>query len=397
MSDLSIDIIPRFVDQLVSTILDELGRDGVRAVFAGGSVARGEISYCAADSGVDIYSDVDLYVVVGDGVDLEDARRRARDVTTGVPLVGDGYRFYRQPDIGVYTFEDLAAQPARPGTVGLDEHHLILHGDPDVPIQAAARIGNNIAVEESLYLLENRLIELAVLQSRLRRLLRDVSPDNQRNELTSGYYAFTVCKTGVDVASAALIAHGDYVASRKDRLRRLAAMGTGSGSAWAEVRFDAVTRCGDALDRLPSSDWAQGFASDAMAAEVVSLALAVWRRIASGLFDVEADDWSAMVLKRCHTGEYIGNFRQFRAMTARCGFKRRGALAAGVHLSRYSPIDALRLSAILEYLHRDEGLRPQMTALSQTLGPFLERLTAGCGFSEGSLEERAYAMYRATQ
>ena len=123
----------------------------------------------------------------------------------------------------------------------------------------------------------------------------------------------------------------------------------------------------------------------------------MWRRIASGLFDVDEDDWSAMVLKRCHTGDYIGNFRQFRAMNARCGFKRRGALAAGVHLSRYSPIDALRLSAILEYLHRDEELRPQMTALSQTLGPFLERLTAGCGFTEGSLEERAYAMYRATQ
>jgi|GEM_PF-2093338 len=397
MSDPSIDIIPRFVDQLVSTILDELGRDGVRAVFAGGSVARGEISYCAADNGVDIYSDVDLYVVVGDGVDLEDARRRARDVTTGVALVGDGYRFYRQPDIGVYTFEDLAAQPARPGTVGLDAHHLILHGDPDVPIQAAARIGNNIAVEESLYLLENRLIELAVLQSRLCRLPRDVSPENQRNELTSGYYAFTVCKTGMDVASAALIAHGDYVAGRTDRLRRLAAMGTDPGSSWAEERFDAVTRCGDALDRLPSRDWAQGVASDAMAAEVVSLALAVWRRIASGLFDVEADDWSAMVLKRCHTGEYIGNFRQFRAMAVRCGFKRRGALAAGVHLSRYSPIDALRMSAFLDYLQRDAELRPHVTSLSQTLGPFLDRLTAVCGFSEGSLEERAYAMYRATQ
>ena len=397
MSDPSIDIIPRFVDQLVSTILDELGRDGVRAVFAGGSVARGEISYCAADNGVDIYSDVDLYVVVGDGVDLEDARRRARDVTTGVALVGDGYRFYRQPDIGVYTFEDLAAQPARPGTVGLDAHHLILHGDPDVPIQAAARIGNNIAVEESLYLLENRLIELAVLQSRLCRLPRDVSPENQRNELTSGYYAFTVCKTGMDVASAALIAHGDYVAGRTDRLRRLAAMGTDPGSSWAEERFDAVTRCGDALDRLPSRDWAQGVASDAMAAEVVSLALAVWRRIASGLFDVEADDWNAMVLKRCHTGEYIGNFRQFRAMAVRCGFKRRGALAAGVHLSRYSPIDALRMSAFLDYLQRDAELRPHVTSLSQTLGPFLDRLTAVCGFSEGSLEERAYAMYRATQ
>ena len=69
------------------------------------------------------------------------------------------------PDVGVYTFEDLAGQPARPGTVGLDRNHRMCFGDESVPASAARRIGSRIPVEEALYLLENRLGELAHTES----------------------------------------------------------------------------------------------------------------------------------------------------------------------------------------------------------------------------------------
>lgn len=391
MSGPSVDIIPRFVDNLLSLILGELGKDDVLAVFTGGSVARGEVSYRLCDGGVDIYSDVDLYVVVGDDVSLEDARNRSREAVSGVPLVGDGYRFFRSPDIGVYSFADLAAQPARPGTVGLDENHVMLYGDSDIPVRAAARIGSDIAVEEALYLLENRLIELAEFQSARRRQSTAATND--------GYYAFVVCKTGLDVATAALVARGMYTPHRAEGVQWLTdSKDTLETDAnWTSQRLGVVTRCAEAIARMPSADWSHGVLADGAVGAVVSAALTQWNRIAARSMNVSPPKWSKMVLTRCYIGDYINNLRKFRAMNTRCRFKQRGALAAGIHLSRYSPLDALRLSGLTEYLSGEPGIETEVETLKQTLGAFLDRLTRECGFVDGSLAERSCAMYRVAQ
>ena len=84
-------------------------------------------------------------------------------------------------------------------------------------------------------------------------------------------------------------------------------------------------------------------------------------------------------------------------MNTRCGFKRRGAIGAGVHLARYSPIDALRLTALVDYLSRRESIQPDVGRLMAAMGPYLDRLTRECGFSTGSLNERAFDMYRVVQ
>lgn len=394
MSGSSFDIVSPFVDNLVALILGELGEDAVLAVFAGGSVARGEISYRLGDDGMEVYSDVDLYVVVKDGVALEEVRRRGRESVAGVPLVGKGYRFFRAPDVGVYSFADLAAQPARPGTVGLGEHHLLLYGDADIPLRAAASIGSDIASEEALYLLENRLIELLALENRRRA---------GEHPVDDGYYAFVVCKTGLDVATAALIARGMYSASRAERVRLLeaaageAGVGEASETEWASRRLDLVKRCAEAFDRMPSPDWASSLAEDGTENAVVFAALTQWKRAATEHLSAHSDDWASMVLSRCSIGEYVNNFRRFRALNTRCRFLRRGALAAGIHLARYSPIDALRLSGLTEYLYRDEPVRPGVEMLEQTLGAYLDRLTRECGFVSGSLAERSFAMYQAAQ
>ena len=382
------NIITRFVDELVGRVLSSIGEEHVVSVFVGGSVAGGEELYCEAGETVDVYSDVDLYVVVDEAVDPEEAKRRGRDGAAGLPLQGPGYRFHRGPDVGVYTFDDLAAQPARPGTVGLDRQHRMVCGDPAVPAQAAGEIGARIAPPEALYLLENRLQELAVLQ-----------PGEGESGATNGYHAFVVAKTVLDTVTASLIVRGQYDPRRSVRLQRLSALAADDDAegAWAADELERARMWGKRLQALPSSEWAAGVDIDKEARAAVSLALDRWKRIAPACVDGDPDDWCDLVLRRCHAGDYLGNFRQFRAMNARCGFKQRGTIAAGVHLSRYSAMDALRLTALVDYLSRRASIQPDVGRLLSALGPFLDRLTRECGFAAGTLNERAYEMYRAAQ
>ena len=382
------DIILRFVDDLVGRVLSGIGEEHVVSAFVGGSVAGGEALHCDAGGRLEVYSDVDLYVVVGDTIELEEARYRGRAGAAEIPLEGPDYRFHRRPDVGVYTFDDLAAQPARPGTVGLDRNHLIVYGDDQMPARAADRIGTRISASESLYLLENRLSELAAFQTEI-----------GGNATVSGYYAFVVCKTVLDAVSASLIVRGRYDTRRSERVRRVTSLATEDGveGAWPAEAIDLARRCGERLDSLPSPDWTRAMDLEAEADAAVSLALDRWKKIAPSCVGGDPDDWADLVLRRCRTGDYLGNFRQFRAMNARCGFKRRGAVAAGIHMSRYSPIDALRVSAMVDFLSKRSPTQPDVRRLTSSFGPYLDRLTRECGFQEGSLDRRAKDMYRVVQ
>lgn len=390
MNNPSHDIIARHTDDLVERVLAAIGEQNVRSIFVAGSVAGGEVSCRIADDVVEVYSDVDLYVVVGDGVDRESARRGAREAAAGVPLEAPGYRICSGPDVGVYTFADLAAQPARPGTVGLGRYHRVVFGDGELAGQASERIGENIVSEEALYLLENRLGELAGMRTR--------EGDGTVPACGGRFETFVLCKTGLDVASAGLIDRGRFHPLRGERVERFESLVEESRDdpVWDAGEIAVVRDCRDRLEKLPSADWDTGF--DAAAGDaVVAAVLSQWKKIAAKTLGGHEDDWCDLVLRRCHTGDYMENFRQFRAINARCGFKRRGGTAAGVHLSRYSAADALRLSALTDYLSRNASVRPDIGRLIAALGPYLDRLTGECGFTEGSLAERSFQMYRAIQ
>ena len=79
-------------------------QDAIACIFAGGSLARGEVWCARIDDELEVYSDVDLYVVVSEE-GLAAVRSAAAAITT--PGVS-GVRFLRSPDIGVYTRGDLA-------------------------------------------------------------------------------------------------------------------------------------------------------------------------------------------------------------------------------------------------------------------------------------------------
>ncbi len=379
MSDPSIDILSQFIKKLLSGVLEAANGADVRAVFVGGSVAGGEAASRVIGSTVEIYSDVDLYVVLGDSADLDEVRHRCRAAGAELPLRGDGFVFYRAPDVGVYTFEDLATQPARPGTVGLDSRHMMLFGEKDIPEKAALRIGSNISHEESLYLLENRLLEMVVLQSDLEK----------EDGVDGGYGSFVACKTCLDVVAATLIVYGQFEAGRSDRLRRLQALGMNEDIGWSDAQLDFAGLCDTALRRMPAADWAESVPFELTAAAAVALALHVWKHIAAGF----ENDWSSTLLRRCRNGEYLRNFRQFRALNARCGFKQRGAMMSGAKLSRYSPVDALRMSALIHYLNDRDSNKPEINNVMQSVGQYLDRLTVDCGFDTGNLLARSAKMY----
>jgi hypothetical protein len=379
MSDPSIDILSRFIKELLSGVLEAADGADVRAVFVGGSVAGGEAACRVNGSSVEIYSDVDLYVVVGDSADLEDVKSRCRAAGGNVPLRGDGFVFYRAPDVGVYKFEDLASQPARPGTVGLGTRHMMLYGEKDIPENAARRIGNNISPGESLYLLENRLLEMSVLQSRA----------GEKDSIDAGYASFVACKTCLDVVAATLIVSGQFEAGRSDQLRRLRAMAMDEDIGWSDAQLEFAGLCDTALHKMPAPGWAESVPFELTAGAAIALALNVWKRIAAGF----EKNWSSTLMRRCRNGEYLRNFRQFRALNTRCGFKQRGAMVSGAKLSRYSPVDVLRMSALIHYLNDNDSNQPEIEHVMQSVGPYLDRLTSHCGFDNGRLLARSAEMY----
>ena len=379
MSDPSIDILSRFIKELLSGVLEAAKGADVRAVFVGGSVAGGEAACRVNGSMVEIYSDVDLYVVVGESAGLNDVKRRCRAAAASVPLRGDGFVFYRPPDVGVYSYEDLASQPARPGTVGLGKRHMVLYGEKDIPINAARRIGDHISPEESLYLLENRLLEMSVLQSGVEK----------KDGIDAGYASFVACKTCLDVVAATLIINGQFEAGRSDRLRRLQALSMTEDIGWSDAQLEFAALCDAALQKMPAPGWAESVPFELTAGAAIALALHVWKRTASSV----ENEWSSTLLRRCRNGEYLRNFRQFRALSASLGFKQRGVVVTGAKLSRYSPVDVLRMSALIHYLKNSDSNKPEIENVMQSVGPYLDRLTRHGGFDNGKLLERSAKMY----
>jgi hypothetical protein len=375
MSDPSVNILSRFIKALLHGILDSTGQDGVRSIFVGGSIAAGEVARRYNGSRVEFYSDVDLYIVLDDEADVGLLRNRFAAVVARLPLEDSDFVFYRAPDVGVYTFEGLAGQPARPGTVGLETRHMMLYGDSSIPGKAALRIGNDIALEESFYLLENRLLELSL-------------PGVKNTD--EGYRSYVACKMCLDAAAATLIAKGLYTTGRTESVRKLFGLGMDRDIGWSDEQLALVNRCDTALRRMPDTDWNRTVPAEQTLAAAAALSLDVWKNIASDT----GGDWSSTLLRRCRTGEYLRNFRQFRAINSRCGFRRRGGLLSGAGLARYSPVDALRMSALIEYLYRDKQNRPEINGVVQSVAPYLDKLTRLCGFEDGSLVERSNRMYR---
>jgi len=223
---------------LAEELVEELGQDRVRCVFLAGSVAEGRVAAAWVEGTLEVYSDLDLYVVLASGQDLEEARKRARRMAARFPFTAPELRLFKPPDIGVYDPEDLARQPARPGTLAAAAKRIVLYGEPP-PAGWPAR--GSIDPREGLYLLENRMLELALLEERH----GEPGPWDR-------YRRYQLIKAALDAGTAALLATGHFhldLEARWQMLGELRSTRPLSGLLTDE-RWKALRWAREALDRL---------------------------------------------------------------------------------------------------------------------------------------------------
>ena len=409
MSPSKNEILGAFNDEIRDSILAALGEDNVLSMFVIGSVARGEAVTFAASNALEVYSDLDLCVVVSDDRDPDASKRLARQCVLDVPLVGEGYVFFSPPDVGVFSHADLMAQRPRPGTVEISASHVLLHGDGKIPNRVYDAIGGDIPADEALYLIENRLNELAEVADRLESEpdteesadggappAEEASTSRSRAGL-SRYAAYVALKSGLDLASASLIALGRYHISAKERMKlfldeesqaELAAFAPEDMGACVEDSRKSLARL---KKFLTSED-----ANFAEAHSRVENALTqLWKGIAQRIYADENAGWDDLIARRCGAGMRDANVRQFLLLGRRMALPRAATYARAIQLAFLSPLETMRLAGLVEAVltHRGDELRPEQ--IEHTYTRILEGLSHAFHYSDGNLFQRGRAMFKA--
>ncbi len=379
-----------FADGIVRCILERLGSETVESIFVSGSAARGDVAAFSGPDGVEIYSDLDLFVVVRDPRGLEETRRRARRAAADVSREGEGYRIFPEPDVGVFSEDDLLSQKPRPGTVEIAGSHVVLHGNHKTPIRTGRFSASAIDASEGLYLIENRLAEVSGLSDRI---------DKERSDGCRRYLFYVLSKSCLDAVTAMLIALGRFHPSREERMKRFReARSRGECSRFlAEGSVSHIERCYGSLNdlqmTLESGDVTPGFRS-----EVESVLLGAWMGIAKHASSLGTEEWSELLDWRCKRGRWLGNSRELWVLAGRMGGSRAGVLFRCRTLARFSPVDALRLSGMVEVLlrRRDRDTAdgaPRMDAIEKGYVAAIDGLTRAFGYGTGPVFQRARRLF----
>jgi hypothetical protein len=384
-------ILLSFADRIAHAVVEELKDEAVGSIFAAGSAARGEVAAFVAGAGIEIYSDVDVFVVVASPRDLEAIRRRARRAASGVPRDGGGWSIIPEPGIGVFSEEDFLRQKTRPGTVEIADAHVVLHGNGETPKRARKFAASDIPVSEALYLIENRLTELAGISDGL---------EEDPSDGTRRYLVYAVLKSCLDAASAVLIAAGRFHAARGERMRifRDAALESERSRLLPEGSVACIERCHAALSDLQKTlEHMSGDEPD-LGDSVESMLLGAWKRIAARAGAPATEDWEELIGWRCKRGRWVGNSRELGVLAGRRGVSRLGVLLRRPALCRFSPVDALRLSGAVETLLRhaksgaDRGAY-DAGAVERRYVSFLDGLTRAFGHTAGPVFRRGRRLF----
>lgn len=339
----------------------------IECIFAGGSLGRGEVWAARFDGALEVYSDIDLYVIAAHEGAVAELRHAAQTVAS-FPAP-DGVRFLRSADIAVYTRADFAAQPLRPGTAELDTHHLLLHGDDSIVRALSGREAGNIPGEEALYLLENRAMELTAAPAAVADAHLGLAQS---------------LKARLDVYSAHAIVAGTFAVMISERARRFASdpPPTLEGVARDEVAasFGAATDIGAWMrthDAATERDTALAAIVDA------------WRKLAPRVLRLDASN-AELVARRCRAGDMMTNSQELVHIRHAVGVSLLRAASALPRLAALSPVAALRLDALARIL-AGSGADNDMT----THFAYVDRLTHHFGFTSGTPDERVRRMYAA--
>jgi len=224
------------------------------AIIAGGSAARGEVSYLVEPRGGGRFlSDLDLPVIVAD--DSE-----AREIQARLPALlrrlhaEEGIRAARiHVDASPISYSALRRVPPTLFWYELAHGACTLWGNKNVLAELPRRRPQELNADEGWILLNNRLIEWLTL-------------DEASQGGVSEEVAYTVARSGTDLAKALLLIQGDYsvsTAERAEKLTRLAATSAIPGldlrelaadvRGWTETKLRPTVsrlRDGAGLDRL---------------------------------------------------------------------------------------------------------------------------------------------------
>lgn len=357
---------------LARALVSHAPAGSIASIFAGGSLGRGEVWAAEIDGTLEIYSDIDLYVVSAEDASAEALRTAARSLPPPAPPAG--VSFLRSADVGVYTRADLIAQPLRPGTAELDAHHLMLYGDESIPRALSGRSAAGVPAEEALYLIENRLWEF----SRAATWQDDTPP--ARLALAQAL------KAQLDVYAAHAIVDGTFCATLAARVQRFHSQPPATMNA--NVRRLVAGAFAAARD---FGAWiSRGQPGPERSLAVQALTDDGWRVLAPRVLESGNASRAELVARRCREGALLANARDIWRLRRRLSAPRTGTLLALALLARRSPVDALRLDALVRCLASERDAREFGAHFA-----YVDRLTRHLGFNHGALEERVRAMHMA--
>lgn len=207
------DAVNATVDALlhkaVRLLLAHLGEVAPVAILAGGSLARGEVSYLAAPAGGRLLSDLDLVVVLADAGQVATMRGGLREILHRVNSEPSLRAAAVHVDAAPIARSALAATPSTLFWYELAVGTCCLWGDATVVGEIPSRRIGEIHPDEGWILLGNRLLEWLLYR-----------PDRAPvDDLESGY---RVARSGADLAKALLLLQGGYSVSTRERDERLA-------------------------------------------------------------------------------------------------------------------------------------------------------------------------------
>ena len=131
---------------------------------------------------------------------------------------------------------------------------------------------------------------------------------------------------------------------------------------------------------------------------VEAVLVGVWRSAARRLYGGAADDSRSLVEWRCKKGCRFANGRELSILARRLKVGRAGLMVHAAALTRLSPADALRVSALVGALLRMERGkvgRGEAPALQGYLD-YIDALTRAFGRDEGPALERARRLFEET-
>jgi hypothetical protein len=202
------------------------------ALIVSGSHAAGEAVWVSHAGRSVSLSDLDLYAVVPDLAAKRAALARARAARAGLGERLLAMGLAAPLEVGFQTPADLAALPARPGTLALRRTGRVVDGDRAWLASVPAWSARDVSAEEIRLLLENRGFEL---------LWAAHEPaDPGRAELVALARRHAVLKCALELAAVLALAAGEYPERACERV------------AWARPRWDRA--------RSPEPPWEEALA-----------------------------------------------------------------------------------------------------------------------------------------